>query len=157
MALVGLMIVWIKKRKAGLCTERTKGVYIKYRYNGNGVFFPIVEYTVGEKNYSVRRRFRGIKTKSVTGLPNTITADAWEDEKGWLNVKRGSFVSYKALAEKLWPIGSEATVFYDPKKPGRSFVERPVTVSFTSILCMCMGAGYFALGILLYFLLRYAP
>ena len=153
MLLAGILILLLRKRRNSLCTEKTIGTYIKHQFNGNGIFYPKVGYTVDGKSYKVSKDFRSIVTKSVTGLPNAIQEDAWEDEKGRLIVKRGSFVSYSALAEKLWPIGGETTVFYDPNKPKRSYVERPVKGDITATILICMGVGFAALGVLMFFVL----
>lgn len=155
MILAGVIILLLKKRRAGLCTEKTTGKYIKHQFNGNGVFYPKVGYTVNGIDYKVSKKFRAIVTKSVTGLPNAIKPEAWEDEKGRLVVKRGSSVSYSELAEKLWPLGGETTVWYDPNKPKRSYVERPVTTDLSFIILVSMGAGLAALGVLIFFLTRY--
>ena len=113
-------------------------------------------YTVDGKSYRVVKDFRGIKQKSVTGLPNRIPTSASEDEKGWLNISHGSVVNYDAVGKGLWPIGSETTVYYDPEKPKRSYVERPITTDFFTTMAVIFGSAALAGGVLAFILTNFA-
>jgi hypothetical protein len=59
----------------------------------------------------------------------------------------------RQLAQRLWPVGSELEVCYDPGDPRIGYVGKPVSNSFLCRVFLIAGAGVAALGILLYFLI----
>jgi hypothetical protein len=153
LALAGIMIEIVTKRKNALCTYKTNGVVIKYGFPGEGRMYPVVEYIVDGNFYQDKKKFRGIKTKKISGLPMYVQSKAYEDEKGWLHVKIGSIANLRQLAEQLWPINSEMTVYYNPKDPKKCYVERPVSGSFTSTMFIIMGLVTIILGVVVFFLI----
>lgn len=61
-------------------------------------------------------------------------------------------VSYRDLAQKLWPIGSAMTVWYDPKKPKTGYVECLIR-SEAGFELPLSGALFIAAGLLMFVLL----
>lgn len=144
----------VARRKAKACTAVTMGTVIDHRFIGEGRMYPVLEYTVDGAQYHVRKQFRGIKTKSLSGLPVLTQAAAYEDAKGWLHVQTGSIARLGALAEQLWPIGSQMTVHYNPCNPDKSYVERPIVGNFATLMFNIAGFSLIAVGILLYVLIQ---
>ena len=110
----------------------------------------IFEYEAGGTKYTCKKRFAGIKKVHSTRLDEP---KAWEDEKGYLHVRKGIMSNMRQLAQALWPVGSEMEVYYDPDDPGTSCVGVPVSNEFLCRVFLIAGAGIVALGILLYFLI----
>lgn len=154
LVLIGIMIGALTKKRNSSCTDVTKGIVIKYGFPGEGRMYPIVEYTVDGKHYCAKKTFRGIKLKKISGLPMNIQSEAYEDEKGWLHVKIGPIANLHQLAEQIWPINSAMTVYYNPDNPKKSYVERPVSSSFTSIMFIVMGFVAIAISVLIFFLMQ---
>jgi hypothetical protein len=142
------------KKKNASCTAVTNGIVVKHSFNGEGRMAPIVEFSADDQTYRTKKKYNGIKSMSITGLPNAIKGSAWEDEKGWLHVKTGTFANMRQMAENLWPIGSEMTVYYNPGNPKKNYVDRPITNQFVLIIFVIMGAVCVALGILVFLLIQ---
>ncbi len=123
------------------------GTVIDHRFMGEGRMNPVLEYTVDGTQYRAKKQFRGIKTKSLSGLPIRTQATAYEDAKGWLHVQTGPIARLGTLAEQLWPLGSQMTVYYNPSNPVKSYVERPIVGNFAGFLLIAMS-------ILLYVLIQ---
>ena len=129
------------------------GVLIKVsadRKNGDGRIAPVVEYEAAGKKFTCAKRFNGVIKVHSTRLDEP---DAWEDEKGFLHVRTGIVSDMRQLAQRLWPVGSELEVCYDPGDPRIGYVGKPVSNSFLCRVFLIAGAGVAALGILLYFLI----
>lgn len=154
LALSGIIISIIAKMKIQLCTQQTDGIVIQYGFPGNGRMYPIVEYFAGGTFYRTRKKFRGIKTKRISGLPIQVQAKAYEDEKGWLHVEIGAIANLRQLAEQLWPIDSKMTVYYNLENPKKCYVDRPISESFTSIMFILMGMVIIILSVLIFFLIQ---
>lgn len=154
LVLSGAMINFIVKRQSSLCTKQTDGIVKQYKFPGEARIYPVVEYSVNGKNYRAKKKFRGIKTEIVSGLPIPIQPEAYEDEKGWLHVKIGPIANVRQLAERLWPIGSRMIVYYDPQNPKNCYVDRPIVRSFTSMMFILMGVATIILSILVFFLVQ---
>lgn len=76
------------------CIQQTKGAVIRYAwFNYIGLRLPVVSYTVNEQTY-----FRTFKY-------------AWIANE-----------TSKEFPDKKYPRGTELDVYYDPKKPARSYV-----------------------------------
>lgn len=123
------------------CTARTEGIVIgvsNLRY-GENIHIPLISYEVDGKKYQVA----GPKFKSASitevytpfGDPNTkcetnlTTRDNLPD-KLVVKIHGNSMVSsFHSPLLALYPVGSRATVYYDPKKPKRAYVERYVEMS----------------------------
>ena len=141
-------------KKAKACTAVTMGAVIDHRFMGEGRMYPVLEYTVDGTRYHVRKQFRGIKTKSLSGLPIRTQAAAYEDPKGWLHVQTGPIARLDTLAEQLWPLGSQMTVHYNPSNPGKSYVERPIVGNFATLMFNIAGFLLIAMSILPYVLIQ---
>ena len=142
------------RKKAKACTAVTMGTVIDHRFTGEGRMYPVLEYTVDGAQYRAKKQFRGIKTKSLSGLPIYTQAVAHEDAKGWLRVQTGPVARLSTLAEQLWPLGSQMTVHYNPSNPDKSYVERPIVGNFATLMFNIAGFLLIATGILLYFLIQ---
>lgn len=152
--LAGTAIHLVKKGKNKSCTQQTKGCVVRYGFPGDGRMYPIVEYAVDGICYRARKEFRGIITKKQSGFPVGVQAKVYEDEKGWLHIQRGAIADLRLLAETLWPMGSQMTVYYDPNDPKRSYVDRPLSGGFVSMMFVIMGAVAIALGGLTFFFIQ---
>lgn len=154
LALSGVIINIVTKRQNKLCTKQTEAVVVQYRFLGQGRMYPIVEYFVDGTCYKTKKKFRGVKTKRISGFPVPISSEAYEDEKGWLNVKIGPIANFRQLAEQLWPIESKMTVYYNPNNPKKCYVDRPISESFTSIMFILMGLVIIILSVLVFLLIQ---
>lgn len=114
LVLLGVTFNIIVKRQNKLCTKKTDGIIKQYGFPGNGRVYPIVEYFVNGTCYKAKKKFRGIKTTQLSGVPVPMKPEVYEDEKGWLHVKTGAIANLHQLAEQLWPINSKMTVYYNP-------------------------------------------
>ena len=150
--LTGVIIKVAAKMRNTRCTEKAIGTVVKHKFYGKGNMCPVIEYSVNGKEYRARKKFKGIKTVKISGLL-PIKSDAYEDEKGWLNVKTGSAANYRVLAEKLWPCGSEMTVYYNPEKPKECYVERPVYGGIVPVIFVATGIGTMVISVLIFFLM----
>ena len=148
--IAGLLIKVFTDRKNSRCTSKTVGKVIRHSFMGDGRIAPVVEYEAGGTKYTCKKRFAGIKKVHSTRLDEP---KAWEDEKGYLHVRKGIMSNMRQLAQALWPVGSEMEVYYDPDDPGTSCVGVPVSNEFLCRVFLIAGAGIVALGILLYFLI----
>ena len=119
------------------CTERTEGVIIRYSYVlYNGISLPVVEYTVDGNQYKVvGPKFLSAISNTISTPLGSIVSDVKTDnfENGEIpqvlryKVKGNSFLSFtKSPLKERFPIGGEVAVYYDPKKPKHSYVERPL-------------------------------
>lgn len=135
-------------RNAKRCTEKTEGVIIRYSYTlYNGISLPVVEYTVDGNQYKV------VGPKFIMAISNTISSplgsvvsDVKMDnlEDGEIpqilryKIYRNSFISLtKSPLMERFPIGGKAAVYYDPKKPKHSYVERPLRPRRYAWLAKC--------------------
>ena len=148
--ITGILIKTLTDRKNSRCTSKTVGKVIRHSFMGDGRIAPVVEYEAGGTKYTCKKRFAGIKKVHSTRLDEP---KAWEDEKGYLHVRKGIMSNMRQLAQALWPVGSEMEVYYDPDDPGTSCVGVPVSNEFLCRVFLIAGAGIVALGILLYFLI----
>ena len=124
-------------RNAKRCTEKTEGVIIRYSYAlYNGISIPVVEYTVNGKQYKVLGpKFLYAISNTISSPVGSIVSDVKMDniEDGEIpqvlryKIYRNSFISLtKSPLMERFPIGGKVTVYYDPKKPKYSYVERPL-------------------------------
>ena len=138
--LLWFFLYYKKKRVGSLCTERTVGEVIRYSTPSySGVHLPVVEYVVNGMAYRVTGpRFKAVVTKyfsSLSGNPNSevesnLTTRDDLPEVLKVSVKKNSMISMtKSPMMKLFPIGSEATVYYNSDKPKVAYVERFVAPS----------------------------
>lgn len=148
--IVGIFIILWQRRKVKLCQEMTHGIVVDYRYRGNGVIVPVVEYHVLGETYKKVRTFRGYITKS------------WRrDGEPYVRVTKNDCLSIaggrmgKSDAQNMWPLGSNMAVYYHPMKPKMAFIEK--IPEHQSILAMIfIGVGIFLIIIMVlivYFIL----
>ena len=124
-------------RNAKRCTQKTEGVIIRYSYAlYNGISLPVVEYTVDGNQYKVvGPKFRSAISNTISSPVGSIVSDVKMDnfENGEIpqvlryKIYRNSFISLtKSPLEEYFPVGGKVAVYYDPKKPKYSYVERPL-------------------------------
>lgn len=135
-------------RNAKRCTERTEGVIIRYSYAlYNGISLPVVEYTVDGNLYKVvGPKFLSAISNTISTPLGSIVSDVKTDnfENGEIpqvlryKVKGDSFLSFtKSPLKERFPIGGKVAVYYDPKKPKHSYVERPLRPGRYAWLTKC--------------------
>ena len=147
--IAGVLIKVSADRKNSRCTSKTAGKVIRHTFMGDGRIAPVVEYEAAGKKFTCTKRFNGVIKVHSTRLDEP---DAWEDEKGFLHVRTGIVSDMRQLTQRLWPVGSEMEVYYDPDDPGKSYVNAPVDNAVLGHVFLITGAGIAVLGILLYFL-----
>ena len=148
--IAGVLIKIFTDRKNSRCTSKTAGKVIRHSFMGDGRIAPVVGYEADGKKYTCTKRFNGVIKVHSTRFDEP---DAWEDEKGFLHVKTGIVSDMRQLAQRLWPVGSELEVCYDPDDPGIGYIGKPAGSSLLYRIFLMAGAGVAVLGILLYFLL----
>ena len=135
-------------RNAKRCTEKTKGVIVRYSYAlYNGISLPVVEYTVNGNQYKVvGPKFQRAISNTVSTPLGSIVSDVKIDnfEDGEIpqvlryKIYRNSFISLtKSPLMERFPIGGKVTIYYDPKKPKYSYVERPLKQGRFAWLTRC--------------------
>ena len=154
LALSGIMINRIIQRQSRMCTNQTEGTVTAHRFPGKRRMYPIVEYYVDGTNYKTRKKFRGIISGRISGVPVKIESKAYEDEKGYLHIKTGPVANLRKLAEQLWPVGSKMTVYYNPNDPKKCYVDRPVQGGVVSFMFLIMGLLIVLLSIVVFFLIQ---
>ena len=163
---IALIIIWYfayhkKKNMNKTCSKCTIGNVIRYSSNGK-ISLPVVKYHVDGKNYkvvgpkfygyvnvtipSVKQGFESEVTSNLTtreNLPDTIKVCA----------RSNVFASKTAnpLAA-LYPVGSDAPVYYDPSNPKRAYVQRFLAPSKFYIFVLCLGIALMGIGIVFFFL-----
>lgn len=152
--LAGIMMRVFAHKKNQACNAEVKGSVVAYGFPGEGRMYPIVTYTVGGNNYRVRKKFCGVIVKKISGFPIHVQTEAYEDEKGWLHVKIGPIANLRQLAEQLWPLGNEMTVYYNPENPRQSYVEKPFSASMEFTIFMLMGMVTVGISVLVFFLIQ---
>lgn len=150
--LASIIIKTCTKVKNDKCTAQVIGTVIKHSFLGDGRMAPVISFEVNGSNYKCRKRFNGVKKK--VRVPSLETPSAWEDEKGYLCVRRGMVANMRALASELWPIGQEMIVCYDPDNPKNNYTGRPVTNDFVIKAFLFSGFGFVALGIIMFLVIK---
>lgn len=150
--IAGFLILIFEKSKKNNCTAMTEGVVVQHSFSNNTPA-PIVEYNVAGINYRKKRYFRGVITttrqlsmKDLNPQNNSI----YIDEKDVVHIHRGVIMNLRKEAERMYPIGSTLTVFYNPKKPRQAYVEKiPCKSSALGIIYLWVGLGCTVLGIII--------
>ena len=148
--ITGILIKVFTDLKNSRCTSKTVGEVIRHSFAGGGRIAPVVEYEAGGKKYTCQKRFNGVKEGTDTRMDEP---DAWEDEKGYLHVRKGIQSDMRQLAQTLWPVGTEMEVYFDPDDPKTGYVGVPGSNTFLYCTFLIAGAGDAVLGTLLYFLI----
>lgn len=104
------------------CTLVTKGIVIGY-YTATRLETPIVEYSINNRRYKQRLKYFPLGENRSHEVFHFQNEDDYKRE-----ILKPRFVLYNKYLgyefKQLFPIGSEMTVYYHPKKPKLSFVER---------------------------------
>lgn len=153
--MTGGILVFLQKRKTKACTSETMGYVVDHRFPGSGRMYPLVEYQAAGHLYRAARRFRGYITISRTTQKHMeFGRRAYVSEKDYLHVVLGRVANVRAMAEDLWPIGSSMTVYYDPDRPSRAYVEKmPEKAPAISVVFLWAGIGVILCGTLLFVLI----
>ena len=144
------IFIFSNYRNAKRCTERTEGVIIRYSYAlYNGISLPVVEYAVDGNQYKVvGPKFLSAISNTISTPLGSIVSDVKMDnfEDGEIpqvlryKIYRNSFISLtKSPLEEYFPVGSKVAVYYDPKKPKYSYVERPLKPGRFTWLSKCLA------------------
>ena len=149
--LIGIIIPLFSVYKAKKCTAVTTGRVFNYYHKGEMRIGPSIEFRDDENlPHRARKKFEGYKQK--VRCPDGIS-DVYEDEKGWLHTSRGAIGGWRKCASEKWPVGSEMTVYYDPKYPETNYVERPIYHRVTAISFILTGILFIALSLLMYYVM----
>ena len=155
LVLLGVTFNIIVKRQNKLCTKKTDGIVKQYGFPGNGRVYPIVEYFVNGTCYKAKKKFRGIITTQLSGVPVPMKPEVYEDEKRMATCKNMELLQIcNQLAEQLWPINSKMTVYYNPNNPKKCYIDRPISKRFTSMMFIIMGTVTILLSVLVFFLMQ---
>lgn len=131
-------------------TAQTTGSIVAHRFMGHDSgrrVVPVVEYTVNGYVYSAYRHFKGVVNSHRTSFRESC-CEIFVSERDILHIKCvGMSVNMNEALEKLWPLGSSMTVFYDPDRPDRGYAEKVVTPwSVAGVVLLCVGLGLLALA-----------
>ena len=163
---IALIVIWYlayqrKKNMDKTCTACTTGKVIRYSNNGN-INLPLVQYQVDGKSYKVvGPKFRGyvnVNTPSLKqGIESEVTSNLTtrEDLPDIIKIHRKSnaFVSVsKNPLAQLYPVGSDAPVYYDPANPKRAFVQRFIAPSKFFLYALFLGIVFIIAGIVIFLL-----
>ncbi|UTY40639.1 hypothetical protein NMU03_07695 [Allocoprobacillus halotolerans] len=147
---VGIFLIIRQNMKVKKCQEKTYGVVVGYKRRSRELIVPVVEYHVFGNMYQKTRNFRAVISKSWRRQdeePVTIS----ENDYVFL---RGRIMTQK-MAEKIWPINMQMSVYYDPIKPQRAFVEKiPNKTPVVSIVFISLAIFLIVLALLLFYLLK---
>ena len=152
---IGFLVYAVEHFRQKHMTAVVTGRISRYSYYGNGNIAPVVAYTVNGKNYEVRRKFRSVVEKTVRTFPPSCGQNsAYVTDKDVLVLQTGSITDYDAVMSKLWPVGRQVPVFYDPEKPKRACAEKKQHLpGVITVVYFWVGLGIMALGFLLWLLL----
>lgn len=153
--ILGFLFLMMQKRKGAGCASSVIGNVVKHCFPGEGRMFPVVQYQVEGQIYTVKRRYRGIITKTRVS-PKKIYEEkgVYVTEKDYLFIPMSAITNLKAKAQELWPIGSEMLVYYNPLSPKQAYAEKiPEKPSIESIVLICTGIGVTMLSAIAAFLM----
>lgn len=113
------------KKMVRLATSSIKGTVVGYNsFRGGNP--PIVEYKVNGVAYKKSFRYFFIRTVSTPWGPKQASYFLTREEMlaNSITFYRNSFVSFNTALQTQFPLCSSMTVWYDPEKPSRAYVER---------------------------------
>ena len=113
---------------------------------------PIVEYVVDGTSYRKSLQYFIIKTVSLPWGPISTSNNFTRGDMlaNSLTFYRNSFISFNNLMRTHFPVYSKMTVWYDPEKPNRAYVERYCGINK---LYKLLGIGSAVLLIMMYIIL----
>lgn len=108
-----------------LAQSSVEGTVVGYSRFREG-YPPIVEYTDDGLTYKKTLQYFMIKTVTIPWGTTKFLKDYTREDMLAPSITRycNSFVSFKRLMQTHFPLYSELTVWYDPDKPTRAYVER---------------------------------
>jgi len=146
--------------KRDRCSEMIKGRvagYSKAAYCDDYVRLPVVEYTVDDVTYKItgpQYNFSSstISTPFVKETDCEYTEDIYS-QVFRMKIRMNSFggVIHNPMT-KLFPVGSEVEVYYDPMKPKRAYVLRLLEHKFVIKLFSWLGMAFTAIALFGYFI-----
>ncbi|MBQ8148184.1 MAG: DUF3592 domain-containing protein [Lachnospiraceae bacterium] len=161
---VGIMSIFLsmlffmrERRIIKKCSAIAIGQVIDYRFRrGDNPFIaPIVEFDVDGKTYRAYRHYRGIGKRKIVATKETNVNDGFyiSDSDWFFYEQKGRVFSFRAQAERDWPLGSTLKVLYNPNKPKQAFVEKIVLKSkVVGIVLLSVGAGLLVVAGVAFFL-----
>lgn len=109
---------WLIRNKS---TENVLGTIVSYSYNGTKA--PVVEYFVNGKKYKNILRYSYVSRVSTPF--NSIDTSAKDNVLHTkLRLKENSMLSINTIMEENFPLGSQMEVYYNPRKPKLSYIQR---------------------------------
>ena len=124
-----------------LCKNTVQGKVVKYtffNYGGSGnVRWPIVEYSIKEHTYNViGPKYKGVVTvaKQTPWHEIKTEQDYWISEKGWIHIRVNANSSIRIsnnIMEEMYPVGTNVTVYYNPKKPKEAYAGKYYTSKYS--------------------------
>ena len=112
----------IKKKK---CSAVTEGKIVEMKLDSQRRLHPIVEYQVDGKTYKARK---------------------------WANITTRVATRNKVEYRNGYELGEIVTVHYDPYKPTQWYMKNSKEQNVVSIIFICFGIVFLAVGILIYVL-----
>lgn len=165
----GLIIIFVwyflyfkKRNRITNCSEKIIGKITRYSLiKYNDISLPVVEYYVDNNKYEVvGPKFTAVVKKYFKSPTNNIKSNISSNLNTRedlpkvlkLNVKENSFVNvrFSPLLD-LYPIGSEVDVYYNPKKPKESYVQRFIKPSKIYYLLLILGIILIIVSICIFF------
>lgn len=126
--LAGYLLSAKEKKMKKCCNSFVQGKILRYVFVHNAPA-PIVEYTVEHRTYEKTRDYHAIiitnkRYRKDKGFFDT-DYDIHVDENNTLHIDRGTnyILDLNTVGDKLWPIGSALTVYYNPSNPEEAFVD----------------------------------
>lgn len=150
--LLGFCFLFSQRKKVKCCKSAVTGRITRHCFLGGGRMYPVVTYQVAEHTYTVARKFRGYITKSGMGARNIYKdKGAYVTKKDYLLIPMGAVTNLKAMAQELWPIGSEMTVYFNPLHPKQAYAEKmPKGVSVETIVFLSTGIAFLLFSVMVY-------
>ena len=140
------------------CTARTKGIIKRYTFasRSNGIFLPVVFYTVDGKAYRVVGPEYRIYKTVVRKSPVAENETEGREESQIFIVNRtvnSSVGIYRNPMKTRYPLYSEIDVYYDPKKPKLAYVLRYCNRKWMFYALFCAALLTLTADLLILFLL----
>ncbi len=148
-----IVIKLICKLNNSKCTEHTLGKVVSYHHNGE-IITPIVEYTVNNTTYQTVKKYNGIITNNISGLPIKTDNYLYEDENNYLHINKGPISNVRYLAQQYLPIGSKHDIYYDPTNPKRNYVDKATNQVVIRTIFFYIGIFIILLALLVFFLIK---
>jgi len=155
--LIWYFLAYKKRDMKKKCISTTNGKVVGYsKVTYNHIKLPVVEYTVDGKNYNViGPKFKGVVIKSFAmpfykgndDIDSNITTIEQLPEVLQINLKDNALNNIENPLIKLYPVGSEVTIFYNPSNPKMSYVQRYIDIGWAYNLILFLGIVFLILGI----------